>query len=138
MIYCFSVLVIYMGQFRDKCSSDNSFHAAEILHSSLNFRKLNPRRQQWCMPQLLTCPRTGTSFSTKTILISFGETCLSPHSVPEVRNSRVTWAWPTRDWFRGSFISKAEPMRTCPGILVGAIEKDMLYPLGLLMLGAAA
>lgn len=60
--------------------------------------------------------------ATKNILISFP----------------VTWAWPTRDWFRDGYMNKAGPMRTCPGTVAGTIEKDVLCPLGLRMPGAAA
>lgn len=75
--------------------------------------------------------------STKNTPIPFGEPCLSPLCL-RGENSPVTWAWPTRDWFRDGYMSKAGPMRTCPGTVAGTIEKDVLCLLGLLMPGAAA
>lgn len=92
------------------------------------FEKVNPQKATvvYVCFNVSTCPKTSTSFSTKSILISFREPCLSPLSVPEVRNSHVTQTWPTGDWFRDGFMSKAGPMWTCPGTVAGTIEKDML------------
>lgn len=50
----------------------------------------------------------------------------------------MTWAWPIRDGFRAEDMSKAGLLGTRFGTAVGAIERDVLCLLGLLMLGAAA
>lgn len=113
-----------------RCQFTSCYGDTALIPES--FRKLNPIRQQWCGSFVLAWPTTSTPFSTNGIPIFLWEAMHLSLSAHEVRNSHVNWAWPIKDGLRDGYVSKAEPIRTWPGIFAVAIVKGVLWPLGLL------